>query len=151
MPLNSQASSTAPSPANIHRSSAVEPAGRSRKSAALAIILLAQLMVVLDATIVNIALPKIQTALSFSRTDLSWVLNAYSLTFGGLLLLGARSGDLFGRRRVFLAGIALFTAASLAGGFTTSSGLLLLARSVQGVGAAFASPSALALAHGHVP
>ena len=71
-----------------------------------AIILIAQLMVVLDATIVNIALPKIQTALSFSRADLSWVLNAYALTFGGLLLLGARSGDLFGRRRVFLAGIA---------------------------------------------
>ena len=117
----------------------------TRRSAALAIILLAQLMVVLDATIVNIALPKIQTALSFSRTDLSWVLNAYSLTFGGLLLLGARSGDLFGRRRVFLAGIALFTVASLAGGFTTSSGLLLLSRSIQGVGAAFASPSALAL------
>ena len=117
----------------------------NRRRAALAIILLAQLMVVLDATIVNIALPKIQTSLSFSRTDLSWVLNAYSLTFGGLLLLGARSGDLFGRRRVFLAGIALFTVASLAGGFTTSSGLLLLSRSVQGVGAAFASPSALAL------
>src|SRR5258708_36621200 len=111
----------------------------NRRSAALDIILLAQLMVVLDATIVNIALPKIQTALSFSRTDLSWVLNAYSLTFGGLLLLGARSGDLFGRRRVFLAGIALFTAASLAGGFTTSSSLLLLARSLQAIGAAFAS------------
>jgi EmrB/QacA subfamily drug resistance transporter len=145
MPLNSQASSTALSPINPHSSSTAKAAGRSHKSAALAIILLAQLMVVLDATIVNIALPKIQSALSFSRTDLSWVLNAYSLTFGGLLLLGARSGDLFGRRRVFLAGIALFTAASLAGGFTTSSSLLLLARSVQGVGAAFASPSALAL------
>jgi EmrB/QacA subfamily drug resistance transporter len=148
MPLNSQASSSTLTLANPHPTSAAEPAepaGRSRKSAALAIILLAQLMVVLDATIVNIALPKIQSALSFSRTDLSWVLNAYSLTFGGLLLLGARSGDLFGRRRVFLAGIALFTAASLAGGFTTSSSLLLLARSVQGIGAAFASPSALAL------
>jgi EmrB/QacA subfamily drug resistance transporter len=118
---------------------------KSRRSAALAVILLAQLMVVLDATIVNIALPKIQTALSFSRADLSWVLNAYSLTFGGLLLLGARSGDLFGRRRVFLAGIALFTLGSFAGGFATSSGLLLLARAAQGVGAAFASPSALAL------
>jgi EmrB/QacA subfamily drug resistance transporter len=116
-----------------------------RRRAALAVILIAQLMVVLDATIVNIALPKIQTALSFSRTDLSWVLNAYSLTFGGLLLLGARSGDLFGRRRVFLAGIALFTLSSLAGGFTTSSTLLLAARAAQGVGAAFASPSALAL------
>jgi EmrB/QacA subfamily drug resistance transporter len=120
-------------------------ATRHNRSTALLVILLCQLMVVLDATIVNIALPKIQTALSFSRTDLSWVLNAYSLTFGGLLLLGARSGDLFGRRRVFLAGIALFTFASLAGGFTTSSGLLLFARAAQGVGAAFASPSALAL------
>jgi EmrB/QacA subfamily drug resistance transporter len=123
------------------------PAQRAstRRTAALAVILIAQLMVVLDATIVNIALPKIQTALSFSRTDLSWVLNAYSLTFGGLLLLGARSGDLFGRRRVFLAGIALFTVSSLAGGFTHSAGLLLAARAMQGVGAAFASPSALAL------
>jgi EmrB/QacA subfamily drug resistance transporter len=116
-----------------------------RRRAALAVILIAQLMVVLDATIVNIALPKIQTALSFSRTDLSWVLNAYSLTFGGLLLLGARSGDIFGRRRVFLAGIALFTVSSLAGGFTTSSSLLLASRAAQGIGAAFASPSALAL------
>jgi len=141
MPVNSTASSSA-GPAAL---STPEPPVRNRRSAALAIILLAQLMVVLDATIVNIALPKIQTALSFSRADLSWVLNAYSLTFGGLLLLGARSGDLFGRRRVFLAGIALFTLASFAGGFTTSSSLLLLARAVQGVGAAFASPSALAL------
>jgi EmrB/QacA subfamily drug resistance transporter len=111
----------------------------------LAVILICQLMVVLDVTIVNIALPDIQHALSFSSTGLSWVLNAYSLTFGGLLLLGARSGDLFGRRRVFLAGIALFTLASLAGGFTTSSALLLTSRAVQGVGAALASPSALAL------
>jgi EmrB/QacA subfamily drug resistance transporter len=102
-------------------------------------------MVVLDATIVNIALPDIQTELHFSRTDLSWVLNAYALTFGGLLLLGARAGDLFGRRRIFLAGVGLFTLASLAGGLTTSSGLLLAARAVQGVGAAAASPSALAL------
>ncbi len=126
-----------------HSDASAAPSPRRR--AALAVILTAQLMVVLDATIVNIALPKIQTALSFSRTDLSWVLNAYSLTFGGLLLLGARSGDLFGRRRVFLAGIALFTISSLAGGFTTSAGLLLAARAIQGVGAAFASPSALAL------
>ncbi len=116
-----------------------------RRTTALVVILTAQLMVVLDATIVNIALPKIQTALSFSRTDLSWVLNAYSLTFGGLLLLGARSGDIFGRRRVFIGGIALFTLSSLAGGFTTTSGMLLAARALQGAGAAFASPSALAL------
>jgi len=104
-----------------------------------------QLMVVLDMTIVNIALPDIQSALSFSGPSLSWVLNAYALTFGGLLLLGARAGDLFGRRRIFLAGIGLFTFASLAGGLTTSAGLLLAARAAQGVGAALASPSALAL------
>ncbi|UQX88643.1 MFS transporter [Jatrophihabitans telluris] len=99
----------------------------------------------LDATIVNIALPDIQSALSFSPTNLSWVLNAYTLAFGGLLLLGARAGDLYGRKRVFLAGIALFTVASLAGGLTDSAALLLAARFVQGIGAAFASPSALAL------
>ena len=122
-----------------------QQSAKPRRSFALAVILTAQLMVVLDATIVNVALPKIQTALHFTRTDLSWVLNAYSLTFGGLLLLGARSGDLFGRRRVFLAGIAVFSLGSMAGGFTTSSGLLLAARALQGVGAAFASPSALAL------
>ena len=102
-------------------------------------------MVVLDATIVNIALPEIQTALGFSPSGLSWVVNAYTLTFGGLLLLGARAGDLLGRRRTFLAGIALFTLASLAGGFATSAGLLLAARAVQGVGGALAAPSALAL------
>jgi EmrB/QacA subfamily drug resistance transporter len=102
-------------------------------------------MVVLDATIVNIALPNIHTALHFSSASLSWVINAYTLTFGGLLLLGARAGDILGRRRTFLAGIILFTLASLVGGFATSSGELLAARAVQGVGAALASPSALAL------
>jgi EmrB/QacA subfamily drug resistance transporter len=111
----------------------------------LAIILAAQLMVVLDATIVNIALPAIKAALGFSSPGLSWVVDAYTLVFGGLLLLGARAGDLLGRRRTFLAGIALFTIASMAGGVATSSGLLLAARAVQGAGAAFAAPSALAL------
>src|SRR5580658_2923339 len=82
----------------------------------LAVILTAQLMVVLDATIVNVALPHIQRSLHFSPSTLSWVLNAYILTFGGLLLLGARAGDLFGRRRVFLVGIAIFTVSSLLGG-----------------------------------
>ncbi|MDQ1679606.1 MAG: hypothetical protein QOI42_465, partial [Frankiaceae bacterium] len=115
------------------------------RSRALPVIVLAQLMVVLDATIVNIALPSIQTSLHFSRAQLSWVITAYALTFGGLLLLGARSGDLFGRKRTFLAGISLFTLASLAGGLATSSSLLLAARAAQGVGAALASPSALAL------
>jgi MFS family permease len=111
----------------------------------LFVILTAQLMVVLDATIVNVALPHIQRGLGFSGTGLSWVLNAYVLTFGGLLLLGARSGDLLGRRRTFLFGIALFSLSSLAGGFATAGWMLLAARAVQGVGAAFAAPSSPAL------
>ena len=112
---------------------------------ALAVIAGAQLMVVLDATIVNIALPHIQSALDFSTTGLSWVLSAYTLTFGGLLLLGGRAGDILGRRRVFITGILLFSLASLLGGLATSSGWLLAARALQGVGGAIASPTALAL------
>jgi EmrB/QacA subfamily drug resistance transporter len=111
----------------------------------LALILTSQLMVVLDATIVNIALPDIKTALGFTPSGLSWVVNAYTLTFGGLLLLGARAGDLLGRRRTFVTGLAIFTLASLAGGFATTPALLLAARAAQGVGGALASPSALAL------
>jgi len=98
-----------------------------------------------DATVVNIALPHIQTGLHFSATSLSWVLNGYTLTFGGLLLLGGRAGDILGRRRMFLAGIALFTVASLAGGLAPSAGVLLVARALQGVGGALASPAVLAL------
>jgi EmrB/QacA subfamily drug resistance transporter len=112
---------------------------------ALAVIAASQLMVVLDATIVNIALPHIREALNFSTTSLSWVLNAYTLTFGGFLLLGGRAGDILGRRRVFIAGILLFSLASLLGGLAPSSGWLLAARALQGVGAAIASPTALAL------
>jgi EmrB/QacA subfamily drug resistance transporter len=111
----------------------------------LALILTCQLMVVLDATIVNIALHDIKDALGFSSAGLSWVVNAYTLTFGGLLLLGARAGDILGRRRVFLTGIALFTLASFAGGFAANPTELLAARAIQGVGGALASPSALAL------
>ena len=114
-------------------------------SVLLFVILTAQLMVVLDATIVNVALPHIQSGLGFSSTSLSWVLNAYILTFGGLLLLGARAGDLLGRRRTFLLGIAVFSVSSLAGGFATTSGMLLAARALQGIGAALAAPSSLAL------
>jgi EmrB/QacA subfamily drug resistance transporter len=109
------------------------------------VILAAQLMVVLDTTIVNVALPQIQQALGFSSSSLSWVLNAYILTFGGLLLLGARAGDLYGRRRVFLGGIALFTISSLVGGLAATGWMLLTARAVQGVGAALAAPTALSL------
>src|SRR6059058_2218992 len=102
--------------------------------AALAVIAGAQLMIVLDATIVNIALPHIQDALKFSSTSLSWVLNAYTLTFGGLLLLGGRIGDIIGRRRTFVAGILLFSLASLLGGFSWNSGSLLAFRALQGIG-----------------
>ena len=111
----------------------------------LAIILTCQLMIVLDASIVITALPEIHTDLGFSSTGLSWVQNAYALTFGGLLLLGARAGDLLGRRRVFMAGLTLFTAASLLGGLAQSSSWLLVARALQGAGAAIAAPSTLAL------
>ena len=123
------------------------PWGRliAHPSTFLFVILTAQLMVVLDATIVNVALPHIQRGLHFSGSNLSWVLNAYILTFGGLMLLGARSGDLLGRRRTFLFGIALFSVSSLVGGFAADSWMLLASRALQGVGAAFAAPSALAL------
>ena len=95
---------------------------------ALLVIAFAQLMVVLDTTIVNVALPSIQRALRFSPTDLEWVINGYSLAFGGLLLLGGRAGDLFGRRRMFIAGVLLFAAGSLAGGLATTSWWLIAAR-----------------------
>ncbi|HMD91871.1 MAG TPA: MFS transporter [Trebonia sp.] len=119
--------------------------GHGRPGLALAIMLGAQLMIILDATVVNIALPHIQSGLHFSSTSLSWVMNGYTLTFGGLLLLGGRAGDILGRRRMFIAGIVIFTLASLAGGLATSAGMLLAARAVQGVGGALASPAVLAL------
>jgi EmrB/QacA subfamily drug resistance transporter len=122
-----------------------EAALSRRRNIALVVIAITQLMVVLDATIVNIALPHIQTALSFSTTELSWVLNAYTLTFGGLLLLGGRAGDILGRRRVLITGIVLFIVASLLGGFAQEPWQLLAARVLQGVGGAIASPTALAL------
>ncbi len=107
-------------------------------------VLCAQLMIVLDMTVVNIALPSMETGLHMSATSLSWVLNAYALTFGGLLLLGGRVGDIFGRRPAFMAGLAIFTLASLAGGLATSAAVLLTARAIQGVGGALASPAVLA-------
>src|SRR5690242_13919732 len=112
---------------------------------ALAVIATAQLMVVLDATIVNVALPHIQHALGFSGSGLEWVVNAYALTFGGFLLLGGRAGDILGRRRVFIAGIILFSVASLLGGFATTQAWLLGARALQGVGGAIVAPAALSL------
>jgi EmrB/QacA subfamily drug resistance transporter len=112
---------------------------------ALYVLCLASLMIVLDATIVNVALPSIRKDLDFSQTSLAWVVNAYLLTYGGCLLLGGRLGDLFGHRRLFLAGISLFTLASLACGLATSQGFLIAARSVQGIGGAIASAVSLSL------
>jgi EmrB/QacA subfamily drug resistance transporter len=112
---------------------------------ALVLICIAQLMVVLDATIANIALPYIGKDLHMSGTNLTWIVTGYSLSFGGLLLLGGRLGDLYGRRKVFMAGLAVFAVASLLGGLAQSEALLLGARGLQGLGAALASPAALAL------
>jgi EmrB/QacA subfamily drug resistance transporter len=112
---------------------------------ALIVLCLGDLMIVLDTTIVNVALPSIRADLGFSETSLAWVVNAYLLTFGGFLLLGGRLGDLYGHRRLFLAGITLFTAASITCGLSTSQGLLVAARAVQGVGGAVVSAVALSL------
>ena len=132
-------------------SPAAATGGGSRLGLALLVIATAQLMVVLDGTIVNVALPHIQRALGFSGTGLEWVVNAYAITFGGLLLLGGRAGDILGRRRVFVAGLLLFSAASLLGGFATSQWWLLTARAVQGVGGAVIAPTALALISTNFP
>jgi len=111
----------------------------------LVIICLAQFMVVLDATIVNVALPHIQTSLGFTEASLQWVINAYTLVFAGFLLLGGRAGDLLGRKRLFLVGLVIFTAASLLNGLATTSGMLIGFRALQGLGAALISPAALSI------
>ncbi len=111
----------------------------------LVIICLAQFMVVLDATIVNVALPHIKTSLHFSNTNLQWIINAYTLVFAGFLLLGGRAGDLLGRKRLFLIGLVIFTAASLLNGLATSSAMLIGFRALQGFGAALISPAALSI------
>jgi EmrB/QacA subfamily drug resistance transporter len=112
---------------------------------ALALLCSAYFMVILDVSIVNVALPSIEADLHFAPADLQWVLSAYALTFGGFLLLGGRTADLLGRRRVFMGGLALFTVASLVCGLSTSEGMLIAARAVQGLGAAILSPSALSI------
>ena len=116
-----------------------------RKWIALALLASAQFVVVLDASIVNVALPTIGEALSFSQSNLAWVVNAYVLTFGGFLLLGGRMADLLGRRRVFMGGLIVFALASLAGGLAETEGQLIAARAVQGLGAAILSPAALSI------
>jgi EmrB/QacA subfamily drug resistance transporter len=124
---------------------ATSPSTPDRRWLAMALLALAQFVVVLDAAIVNVALPSIGKALHFSQDDLSWVVNAYTLTFGGFLLLGGRMADLIGRRRMFIGGLILFAAASFAGGIAQSDVWLIAARAVQGLGAALLSPAALAL------
>ncbi|WP_231509519.1 MFS transporter [Nocardia sp. NRRL WC-3656] len=121
------------------------PPRRLRSGIVLVTLLTCQLMIVLDITVMNVALPRIQHDLHFSATGLSWVMNAYTLVFGGLLLLGGRAGDLFGRRRLFILGTVLFTLASLGGGLAPSAAWLIVARIVQGLGGAMAGPNTLAL------
>ncbi|WP_327145309.1 MFS transporter [Nocardia sp. NBC_01327] len=116
-----------------------------RPGLVLTALLICQLMIVLDVTVMNVALPRIKSDLHFSATGLAWVIDAYTLVFGGLLLLGGRAGDMLGRRRIFIAGIALFTLASLLGGLAPAAGWLVVARVAQGAGAAMAGPNALAL------
>src|SRR5215211_5061440 len=121
------------------------PASRVNANAVLALIAVAQFMVILDATIVNVALPTIKVDVGFSEQSLSWVLNAYTLMFGGFLLLGGRLADRLGRRRLFVAGIAVFSGASLICGISQSEGMLLVARGLQGLGGAMVSPAALSI------
>jgi EmrB/QacA subfamily drug resistance transporter len=111
----------------------------------LLLVCIAQFMVILDATVVNVALPSIQKDLGLSEANLQWIVNAYTLVFGGFLLLGGRAGDLLGRKRLFLAGIVVFTAASLLNGLAVNSGMLIGSRALQGLGAAFISPAALSI------
>src|SRR5919112_5672063 len=116
-----------------------------RKWLALALLCTVQFMVVLDVAVVNVALPSIQTDLGFSQEDLQWVISAYALLFGGFLLLGGRAADLLGRRRIFLAGLVVFTIASVLSGLAWSEGSLIGARALQGLGAAIISPAALSI------
>src|SRR5579862_6291095 len=115
------------------------------KNIALILLAMTQFVIVIDAAIVNVALPTIGAHLHFSRADLSWVVNAYTLTFGGFLLLGGRLSDLLGRRRMFIVGLVVFSLASLAGGLAQSESWLITARAVQGLGAAIISPAALSI------
>jgi EmrB/QacA subfamily drug resistance transporter len=131
-----------------HISAAQPDEGRTagvNPNAVLAVVAVAQFMVILDASIVNVALPTIRRDVGFSEQSLSWILNAYTLIFGGFLLLGGRAADRLGRRRLFMAGIALFTAASLVCGVSQSEGELLVARGLQGLGGAMVSPAALSI------
>src|SRR5205823_12973 len=116
-----------------------------RRWSALALIVTAQFMVILDVAIVNVALPSIKADLGFSETNLQWVITAYAILFGGALLLGGRLADLLGRRRLFIAGVAVFAVSSLLAGLAWSEGSLIAFRALQGLGAALLSPAALSI------
>src|SRR6202161_3210310 len=113
-----------------------KPSGRPHLRATLILACLAQFMVILDVSVVNVALPSIRRALQFTESDLQWVVNAYTVTFAGFLLLGGRAADLLGRRRVFVSGLILFGLASVAGGVANDQHLLIAARAIQGLGGA---------------
>src|SRR5207248_10498080 len=138
-------SSSTPLPRMPQPVSTVAERPPASKWLVLVLVCFAQFMVILDATITNVALPSIQQDLHFSDSQLQWVVNAYSLLFGGFLLLGGRAADLFGRKRLFLAGVVLFTIASLASGLSQGSTSLIVARGLQGLGAALVSPAALSI------
>ncbi len=129
----------------VTRRAAADLTSQRGKNLALMLLAMTQFVVVIDASIVNVALPSIGAHLHFSRDDLSWVVNAYTLTFGGFLLLGGRLADLLGRRRMFMIGLVVFSLASLAGGLAQSEAWLIAARAVQGLGAAIVSPAALSI------
>ena len=123
----------------------IAPGRRVPSWLVLSLVLVGQFMVVLDASIVNVALPSIQRDLHFSTSGLQWIVNAYTLTFAGFLLLGGRAADLYGRRRVFLVGLAVFTASSLLGGLAQNETWLVSARALQGLGAAILAPATLTI------
>src|SRR3977135_459302 len=121
------------------------PARRPHLGATLFLACLAQFMVILDVSVVNVALPAIRGGLHFTEVDLQWVVNAYTVTFAGFLLLGGRAADLLGRRRVFVGGLLLFALASLAGGIADSQAVLIAARALPGLGGAVIAPASLSL------
>src|SRR5437763_3723044 len=130
---------------SMHSASSTSSPAQTNRWLVLVIVCLAQFMVILDATIVNVALPSIQRGLHFSGADLQWVINAYTLIFGGFLLLGGRAADLFGRRRLFIIGRILFSGASRWNGLATRSTMLIVGRGLQGLGGALVSPAALSI------
>src|SRR5215218_3836910 len=132
-------------PSARHRSPEADGSAERQPWSVLILLSIAQFMVVLDITVVNVALPSIGDALDFAPADLQWVVTAYVLFTGGFLLLGGRAADLFGRRRMFLAGLVIFTAASLASGLAGSPEALVASRAAQGLGAALLSPAALSI------